>query len=605
MWARSRVVAMCQPDGQAGRRVVSLAAVQRSLEIIADADQAAGSRSGSGAFPGRPGDHRWRARLAVGLSGASIYCLGGVVFGIGSLYPILYQEHVMEGLCHSSSTDALLTNSTTCAETANPGQPCCMEQQLRYTLLTSIAFFTSDAAMLLFGEFADRAGPRWCFGIGATLVCLSLLMLALSPYVALAWTEALWFAAFFCVGFGGPGVFVGALFIGEAHPHLRAVVASVAAAMEDSSASVFVLFRAAYFGLGMGLDTIALLWLALSLLLSIATTVVLPSRAQIQQMRSITTIEAVQPLKLRSGALLLPSEQALAAATASPCARPPSVWREMFRTDTVLLLAFLSIANLKSSFYLSTFSDHMHELFSSASAEHLTVGLGIAFPLGGCLTSVGAAVLLQRLTRREDLYMAVALGFALVFFTVSFFSSLPLQWMGVLLFGCVRTLQWACYFHLNADRSRYSAKFTGRRLGYGNLVIGVVGNVPPYLLNMYVKGSIGDEESRYMAVHGALLLGLICCLPLPWYLQKTLRQRHVPSRVTGDGGSSSAEGSGTLAVCMRSIRCMLIRPPPWGRWWLSVQQWSLTPPATPNKDAKAETESGGDPESTNASEYSR
>ena len=112
-------------------------------------------------------------------------------------------------------------------------------------------------------------------------------------------------------------------------------------------------------------------------------------------MRSITTIEAVQPLKLRSGALLLPSEQALAAATASPCARPPSVWREMFRTDTVLLLAFLSIANLKSSFYLSTFSDHMHELFSSASAEHLTVGLGIAFPLGGCLTSVGAAVLLR------------------------------------------------------------------------------------------------------------------------------------------------------------------------------------------------------------------
>ena len=201
--------------------------------------------------------------------------------------------------------------------------------------------------------------------------------------------------------------------------------------------------------------------------------------------------------------------------------------------------------------------------------------------------------------------MAVALGFALVFFTVSFFSSLPLQWAGVLLFGCVRTLQWACYFHLNADRSRYSAKFTGRRLGYGNLVIGVVGNVPPYLLNMYVKGSLGDEESRYMAVHGALLLGLLCCLPLPWYLQKTLRQRHVPSRVTGDGGSSSAEGSGTLAVCMRSIRCMLIRPPPWGRWWLSVQQWSLTPPATPNKDAKAETESGGDPESTSASEYSR
>lgn len=105
----------------------------------------------------------------------------------------------------------------------------------------------------------------------------------------------------------------------------------------------------------------------------------------------------------------------------------------------------------------------MHELFSTANAEQLTVGLGLAFPLGGCLTSVGAAVLLERLGRREDLYMAVALGAALLFFTVSFFHSLPLQWAGVLLFGCVRTLQWACYFHLNAQPSRYSAMFTGRR----------------------------------------------------------------------------------------------------------------------------------------------
>lgn len=214
--------------------------------------------------------------------------------------------------------------------------------------------------MLLYGEFADRAGPRACFGTGAAFVCLSLLLLALSPYVALAWAEALWFAAFFCLGFGGPGVFVGALFVGEAHPHLRAVVASVAAAMEDSSASVFVLFRAAYFGLGMGLDKIAMLWLALSAMLAIATTLVLPSKKQIHRMRVLATIQAAQPLKLRSGTVLLPSEYGLSAATAAPRPKAPSLWREMFRTDTILLLAFMSIANLKVCFGLC--SEQMNSL---------------------------------------------------------------------------------------------------------------------------------------------------------------------------------------------------------------------------------------------------
>lgn len=62
-------------------------------------------------------------------------------------------------------------------------------------------------------------------------------------------------------------------------------------------------------------------------------------------MRSQATLEAALPIKLRSGALLLPSEHALASATRG--ARAPSLYREMCRADTILLLAFMSIANLK------------------------------------------------------------------------------------------------------------------------------------------------------------------------------------------------------------------------------------------------------------------
>ena len=135
--------------------------------------------------------------------------------------------------------------------------------------LVSLHFFC------IFCFFPNFSSPSW--------VCLSLLLLALSPHVSLALSEPLWWSAFFSLGLGGPGVFVGALFVGEAYPQLRAVVASVAAAMEDSSASVFVLFRAAYFGLGLDLDVIAGVWLCLSAALAIATTAVLPSKRQIQQ----------------------------------------------------------------------------------------------------------------------------------------------------------------------------------------------------------------------------------------------------------------------------------------------------------------------------------
>ena len=175
--ARSpRSVRMCASGAREGCRVAGLSAIQRSLDIISDGtpDAAPSTRVESRW-------ERWRPNLAVALSGASIYCLGGVVFGIGSLYPILYHSHVMEGLCHPAGSTPPYENST-CPERADGSAdgsvesssavgggslPCCVEQQLRYTLLTSIAFFITDGAVLLYGEIADRVGPRACFGMGA------------------------------------------------------------------------------------------------------------------------------------------------------------------------------------------------------------------------------------------------------------------------------------------------------------------------------------------------------------------------------------------------------------------------------------------------------
>lgn len=149
------------------------------------------------------------AWLSVGVAAAAIFTMGGVVFGVASLYPVLYYEHVLEA---SSCADATPRNATVCAAGPRMAEKCCDAQQVEYTLMSSIALFAADGAMLLYGELGDRAGPRACFGTGAVLAWLALGLLALSVHVQ---SDALWFGAFFSLGCSGPGVFMGCLFLGE------------------------------------------------------------------------------------------------------------------------------------------------------------------------------------------------------------------------------------------------------------------------------------------------------------------------------------------------------------------------------------------------------
>ena len=69
------------------------------------------------------------------------------------------------------------------------------------------------------------------------------------------------------------------------------------------------------------------------------------------------------------------------------------------RSDTLLLLAFMSVYNLKSSWYITTISDQLRELaaagaFDDATAVAIADTFNVAFPLGAGLCSIGASALL-------------------------------------------------------------------------------------------------------------------------------------------------------------------------------------------------------------------
>jgi hypothetical protein len=63
-----------------------------------------------------------------------------------------------------------------------------------------------------------------------------------------------------------------------------------------------------------------------------------------------------------------------------------------------------------------------------------------------------------------------SIGMAIAFGGLTLIPYAPAQYAAALLFGPTRTVQWACYFHFLSLPSRYSARYVGRLLGYGNLV---------------------------------------------------------------------------------------------------------------------------------------
>ena len=352
--------------------------------------------------------------LAVALAAASIWSMGGVIFGIASLYPVLYYEGALEA--SSCGTDD--------ACDARMDSQCCDAQQLKYTSITSVALFAADGAMLAYGEIGDRFGPRACFGTGAGLAWLGLFLLGLGARTG---NDFLWLTSLLCIGVSGPGVFMGCLFLGERYPRLHAVISAAGAAMWDASALVFRLFAMLYFASvpggaksggggdkpSIGLDTIAFGWLLLVVPLGLLTFRALPSKQLLDRLRAEGGEASSQPLTQ--------ADEAGGTSKPSPKAEePPSLAGASFlsvfcRNDTRLMLCFMGLFNLKSSFYIATFAAQMRGMFLPPTADSLADTFNIAFPVGGFFTSVVASILLDRLGEREDLYMSLVVLLAIMF----------------------------------------------------------------------------------------------------------------------------------------------------------------------------------------------
>ena len=272
---------------------------------------------------------------------------------------MLYYEGALES--SSCGTPALDDTGAACA--ARMESQCCDRAAALVHIDHLVALFAADGAMLAYGELGDRLGPRACFGTGAGLAWLGLLLLGLGAKTG---SDLLWLASLLCIGVSGPGVFMGCLFLGERYPRLHAVISAVGAAMWDASALVFRLFAMLYFASvpggaksggggdkpSIGLDTIAFGWLLLVVPLGLLTFRALPSKQLLDRLRAEGGEASSQPLTQ--------ADEAGGTSKPSPKAEePPSLAGASFlsvfcRNDTRLMLCFMGLFNLKSSFYIAT-----------------------------------------------------------------------------------------------------------------------------------------------------------------------------------------------------------------------------------------------------------
>ena len=144
------------------------------------------------------------------------------------------------------------------------------------------------------------------------------------------------------------------------------------------------------------------------------------------------------------------------------------------------VIALMVALNLVAAFYLQTQSDQMSLLFDAASAGALSQFLEFGFPLLGFVASILAVKhVFERSNGREIMCWVWPAGLGCAFCMVQMMPLLVCQYIAAVLFGPMRTMQWACYFNALAVAPRYPQRLAGRVLGYNNIAIALVPSQRP------------------------------------------------------------------------------------------------------------------------------
>ena len=208
----------------------------------------------------------------------------------------------------------------------------------------------------------------------------------------------------------------------------------------------------------------------------------------------------------------------------------------LFHRANLAVVSLMVSLNLVNAFYLQTQADQLGLLFSFESANFLEHFLEFGFPTLGFATAVWAATnVFERWSDRELLCWLWPSGLGIAFCTAQMLNSWSAQFVATILFGPMRTLQWACYFNALAVAPRYPQEAAGRVLGYNNVVIALLSDTIPIWLTSFIVSPYHGvdptpeiQASRYSTIRFLLLLPvLLSTVAIVGVMRKDLsNQRH-------------------------------------------------------------------------------
>ena len=195
-------------------------------------------------------------------------------------------------------------------------------------------------------------------------------------------------------------------------------------------------------------------------------------------------------------------------------AQSASLRDSLLQLKTSCLVIFVSLCNLKGSFFIATIDEQVRYLPASDSQKSSLLSCWyLALPIGGLCMALVAPLILKKAGSNHSRYFLVCLFLVALQAASNISLSLVSHYIAALLLGPSRTLLWACYFHFVG--TVYPAEVVGRILGYSSLPIALISDLFPIM----VAGSIDEHISapfRIANIASTLLLGV--CFVLPAHL---------------------------------------------------------------------------------------
>ena len=437
---------------------------------------------------------------------------GGTLNGWSSLHPVLIKEDYFAENCRNNSTI----------------QVSCKSQSNSLSLVYTIASALSHLLNFLPGFLMDRYGIWFTRSLMLSMIGLGFLLAAIiDPLVS----SFLLYFAFSLVSVGGVGIVVTNFGIGNLCTEYRGTVLNLISGSTDTSAIVFLIFRALY-NIDIKLNYIFYFFAGFSIVFHFRTFLLMPKKIvpsvlpadykygykQLGCFLSNESIENTSQIEDSGGMTAeLTSKSSLKCSL-----KKGYFWSNVFHSCLVMLVLMFYIGNFNSWIENKVNDKDQISLYTNIFGGQLCAGLLFSSLSGGLID-----LFIKFYEKSVAVNVAITKAIATVFLFCDFFLILALA---LSLIPIIK-LQWLTFFLIMLTRALFfgtQAAFINMLLPaehFGRLYSITIGTTGIFLFLQYPIKILQTNiiENNFVLVYGCFIFLIILATIHPFYLMKIVR----------------------------------------------------------------------------------